>query len=105
VATRRKDIESPSKSSRLPRGPHSLSREQVAANQRSRIMSAMIELVGEQGYGATAVAEVTKRAGLSRKAFYEHFAGKQDCFLATYDTIVGEGYERVAGASREAGGL
>ena len=68
-------------------------------------MSAMIELVGEQGYGATAVGHVTKRAGVSRKAFYEHFTSKQDCFLATYDMIVGEGYERVAGASREAGGL
>jgi AcrR family transcriptional regulator len=67
-------------------------------------MSAMVELVGEHGYGATAVAEVTKRAGVSRKAFYEHFAGKEDCFLATYDMIVGEGYERVAGASREADG-
>src|SRR5207302_1218123 len=37
-------------------------------------------------------------------ASYEHFTGKQDCFLATYDMIVGEGYERVAGASRDAGG-
>jgi AcrR family transcriptional regulator len=68
-------------------------------------MGAMLELVGEQGYVATAVAHVTKRAGVSRKAFYEHFTDKQDCFLATYDTIVGEGYERVAGASREASGL
>jgi AcrR family transcriptional regulator len=68
-------------------------------------MGAMIELVGEQGYGATTVAEVIARAGVSRKAFYEHFANKDECFLATYDMIVAEGFERVTAASREAGGL
>jgi AcrR family transcriptional regulator len=91
--------------SRLPRGPHSLSRKEVAANQRTRIMSAMIDVVGEQGYGATMVAHVTKRAGLSRKAFYEQFADKQECFLATYDMIVADGFARVADATREAGGM
>jgi AcrR family transcriptional regulator len=65
----------------------------------------MIEIVGEQGYGATSVAQVITRAGVSRKAFYEHFANKDECFLATYDMIVADGFERVAGAAREAGGL
>jgi AcrR family transcriptional regulator len=91
--------------SRLPRGTHSLSREEVAANQRARLMSAMTELVGEHGYGATTVAQVIAHAGVSRKAFYQHFANKQACFLATYDMIVAEGVERVAGAAREAGDL
>jgi AcrR family transcriptional regulator len=90
---------------RLPHGPHSLSREEVAANQRARVMGAMIDAVGEQGYGATTVTELITRAGVSRKAFYKHFASKDECFLATYDMIVAEGFERVAGASREAGGL
>jgi len=69
------------------------------------MMSAMIELVGEQGYGATKAAEVSARAGVSRKAFYEHFANKEECFLATYDMIVAEGLERVAGAMQTADGL
>ena len=90
---------------RLPRGPHALTREEVAANQQARIMSAMIELVGKQGYGPTTVAHVTARAGVSRKAFYEHYANKERCFLATYDTIVADGFERVADAAGEAGGL
>jgi AcrR family transcriptional regulator len=68
-------------------------------------MAAMIELVGEQGYGATTVAEVIARAGVSRKAFYAHFTNKDDCFLETYDMIVAEGFERVAGAASAAGGL
>jgi AcrR family transcriptional regulator len=90
--------------SRLPRGPHSLSRDEVAANQRMRIMSALIDVVGEQGYGATTVAHVTKRAGVSRKAFYEQFADKQECFLATYDMVVADGFAQVAEAAREGGG-
>jgi len=28
---------------------------------------------------------VTREAGISRAAFYEHFEGKEECFLATYD--------------------
>jgi AcrR family transcriptional regulator len=89
----------------LPRGPHSLTRRQVETNQRERIMTAMVDLVGEQGYGATSVTEVAKRAGVSRKAFYQQFANKQECFLATYDAVVAEGVDRVSAASRHAGGL
>jgi AcrR family transcriptional regulator len=105
MATGRKTSQDDATKARLPRGPHALTREEVAANQQGRIMSAVIELVGEQGYGPTTVAQVTARAGVSRKAFYEHFANKEECFLATYDAIVAEGFERVAGAAGEAGGL
>jgi AcrR family transcriptional regulator len=89
----------------LPRGAHSLTREQVQANQRERIMTAMVEIVGEQGYGASSVTEVSKRAGVSRKAFYQQFANRQECFLATYDAIVAEGLDRVSTAALDAGGL
>ena len=89
---------------RLPRGPHSLTREQVAANQRLRLGTAMLEAIGEKGYVATTVSEVVARAGVSRKAFYQHFANKQECFLATYDVIAREGRRRVAGAVRETAG-
>jgi AcrR family transcriptional regulator len=82
--------------SRLPRGPHSLSREQVAANQRMRIGMAMLEAIGEKGYVATTVSEVVTRAGVSRKAFYQHFTNKEECFLATYDAVVEEGMRRVS---------
>jgi AcrR family transcriptional regulator len=91
--------------SRLPRGPHSLSREQVATNQRQRLMSAMIEQVGASGYTGTTVGDVIARAGVSRKAFYEHFANREECFLATYDALVAEGIERVGKAYGEANGL
>ncbi len=94
----------PFMTSRLPRGPHSLSREQVAANQRTRIGIAMLESVGEQGYVASTVSDVVARAGVSRKAFYQHFANKEECFLATYDSIVEEGRRRVMHTFTEARG-
>jgi AcrR family transcriptional regulator len=82
----------------LPRGVHSLSREQVAGNQRRRLMAAMTDAVGEQGYAKTTVAHVIARAGVSRKAFYQHFANKQECMLETYDALAAEGVEIVTEA-------
>lgn len=69
----------------LPSGRHSLTRDTVLASQRGRLLDAMAEAVAEHGYGATTIAHVVSRAGVSRKTFYEHFADKQACFLAMYD--------------------
>ncbi len=70
----------------LPPGRHSFTREVVLASQRGRLLDAMAQTVAERGYGATTVAHVVGRAGVSRKTFYEHFSDKEDCFLAVYDT-------------------
>ncbi len=72
----------------LPRGPHSLSRAEVSANQRGRMIDATIEVVGEKGYAELTVSDVIKRAGVSRRAFYEHFSNREECFFATYDSIM-----------------
>jgi AcrR family transcriptional regulator len=72
----------------LPRGPHSLTREQVAESQRRRLLEAMIEQAGTEGYAQTTVTDVIARAGVSRKAFYEHFRGRDDCFMAAYDRLI-----------------
>lgn len=45
----------------------------------------MAAAVAQRGYGRVSVADVIARAGVSRKTFYEHFANKQECFLAAYD--------------------
>lgn len=49
----------------------------------------MIEVVAERGYPETRVVDVIAVAGVSRKTFYELFASKEDCFLATYDLLLG----------------
>jgi AcrR family transcriptional regulator len=74
----------------LPRGRHNLSREQVRASQRERILLGMLDAVAEQGYAHTSVADVIARAHASRETFYENFANKQDCFLAAYEAGVAE---------------
>lgn len=74
---------------RLPRGRHGLTREQVVADQRLRLLLGMAEAAGEQGYASTSVADVLRRAGVSRETFYEQFASKDECFLAALD-LVGE---------------
>lgn len=59
---------------KIPHGPHSLTPQQVRANQEERMLTAMTLLLSE---GAdpryVSVAAVIKRAGCSRRAFYEIF--------------------------------
>jgi AcrR family transcriptional regulator len=89
----------------LPRGPHTLTRKEVAANQHRRLLEGMIDAIGAKGYAASTVSDVIKRAGVSRKAFYEHFANKQECFLATYDSIAARGQHAVSEAFSHSSGL
>lgn len=72
---------------RLPRGRHGLPRTYVSENQRERLLNGVVEAVGEHGYEATTIARIVEAAGISRRTFYEHFEGKEDCFLAAYDMI------------------
>jgi AcrR family transcriptional regulator len=46
----------------------------------------MLKAASELGYRGTNVQDVIDRAGVSRPTFYEHFANKEDCFLAAFDT-------------------
>jgi AcrR family transcriptional regulator len=69
----------------LPRGRHGLSREQVLASQRGRLLAAVAEAVAELGFARVSVAEVIARAGVSRETFYQQFADKDDCFLSALD--------------------
>lgn len=69
----------------LPRGRHSLSREQVSRSQRERILRSIVEVSAERGYAAATVADVLERAGISRKTFYEQFTSKADCFMTAFE--------------------
>jgi TetR/AcrR family transcriptional regulator len=88
---------------RLPRGPHRMKRDEVAENQRQRMHGAMVEAVAAQGYGRTSVKQVISLAGVSRRAFYEQFANKQECFLSTLELIAGRTGELLGAAYRSGG--
>ncbi len=66
-------------------GNHGLTPEQVADSQRERVLAAMRELVAGRGLRETPVAEVIRRAGVSRKTFYELYDSKEECFVAVYE--------------------
>jgi AcrR family transcriptional regulator len=69
----------------LPPGRPRISESAVAENHRLRIMFATAELVREQGYTATTITEVTKRAGVDGRVFYRMFADKQEAFSAIHE--------------------
>ena len=62
---------------------------------------AMIDVVARHGYTGASVARVLERAGASRRAFYRHYAGREDCFLAAYRCAAAEIGGRLREAIRE----
>jgi AcrR family transcriptional regulator len=87
----------------LPRGRHAAPRELVAESQRERLLVAMADATAAKGYAHVAVADVIERAGVSRRSFYEHFANKEECFLAAYDAGVAGLLAAIGDAEQEAG--
>jgi len=75
------------------------SAEDVAAHQRRRLRKATLELVAAHGYDAVSVATLARRARVSKRDFYKRFAGKEECFLATYDTIVNRSVRGILAAT------
>ena len=61
----------------------------VRASQRERLLRSVIAAVSDLGYSGVTVADIVRRARVSRAAFYAHFADKEECFLAA----TGEGRE------------
>ena len=70
----------------LPKGRHGLSRGEVSASQRGRILAAVVDRRGGAGLRREPPSPPSWSApGCRAEAFYEHFPGKEACFLAAYD--------------------
>lgn len=89
----------------LPPGRHGLSRSFVARNQRERILAATAAACLEVGYAQMSVDDIVKRAGVSRRTFYEQFAHKDDAFFAAFDEAAGRLIALVRAASELEGGF
>lgn len=59
--------------------------DDIARDQRARLLAAMADVVAEKGYAAATVAAVVRAAGVSRTTFYEQFRSKEDCFIESYE--------------------
>jgi AcrR family transcriptional regulator len=70
---------------RLPPGRHGLTREQVAENQRLRLMAAAAEELAERGSVGTTSSSVARRAGVSPATFYAHYENISACLLAAHE--------------------
>lgn len=93
--------EDPALGGRLPRGRHGLPPELIAANQRERLVAAIIAAVADSGYPETTIATIVKAAQLSRKTFYEHFANKEECFAAAYEASFDYLRQAIGGVERD----
>ncbi len=64
----------------------------VEEMQRRRLLLAMSEVLAEHGYEDASIGRVCKRAGVSRRTFYEIFHDRDECLLGAFDAAV----ERIA---------
>src|SRR4051794_238566 len=56
---------------------------------RSRqIIGAAYELLADEGLEGLTIRAVLKRTGLSRRAFYERFSGKDDLVLGVFEQTI-----------------
>jgi AcrR family transcriptional regulator len=72
----------------IPRGRSTLSKSQIARNQRDRILYATAEVAGIKGYNETTIADITASASVDRRVFYKHFRDKQQAFLAVHELCI-----------------
>lgn len=64
---------------------HGLSGAHVAGVQRVRLLAGAVRAVDELGYAGATIAEITLRARVSRRTFYDLFANREDCLLAVLE--------------------
>lgn len=60
----------------------------VIEMQRRRLLSAIGELVADEGLEGASVGQICKRAGVSRRTFYEIFEDREACLLAAFEEAV-----------------
>jgi AcrR family transcriptional regulator len=77
--------------------------DQVAENQRWRLIGAAAEVLAERGYARMTSKAIAQCAGVSSSAFYEHFEHLDACLLAAYEMAAECLWELVAAACIGAG--
>ena len=67
------------------RGRHAPPPEVRLPLQRERLLRAAADEFAERGYAGASSESISRRAGMSKATFYEHFANKEECILALFD--------------------
>jgi AcrR family transcriptional regulator len=84
------------------RGRHAPPPEVRLPLQRDRLLSAAALEFSERGYAGASSDSISRRAGMSKATFYEHFANKEECMLALFEMAVRIVQESMASAARRA---
>ncbi|MGC1164777.1 MAG: TetR/AcrR family transcriptional regulator [Solirubrobacterales bacterium] len=98
---RRPDVPPPKVERIKPRS--GLSRAEVMAIQRRRILDGLAAALAYHGYEDTKITDIVELAGVSRPTFYEYFEGKDQCFAAAYEDGVERLVDAVEAAAEGAG--
>jgi AcrR family transcriptional regulator len=72
--------------------------------QRARLLAAAVSVVGETGWSGVTVAQVARRARVSRRTFYDLFSDRDDCLLAMLDDALARIEQDLANATLATGG-
>jgi AcrR family transcriptional regulator len=74
-------------------------RERQAEATRELLVSTARERFTEQGYAATSIEDVVRRAGVAKGALYHHFSGKDALFRAVYEAVLADAVSDVMAAA------
>jgi AcrR family transcriptional regulator len=61
----------------------------LAEIQRSRLLAGAVSAIEEFGYARTTIEQITSRARVSRRTFYELFENREACLAALIEDVVG----------------
>lgn len=73
--------------------------------RRQALLEAALDLFTSQGYGATSVKDLCRRAGLTERYFYESFRDRHACLAQLYDELTQQLLERTTAAIEQAADL
>ncbi|WP_290052634.1 TetR/AcrR family transcriptional regulator [Amycolatopsis solani] len=71
-------------------------------NTRERLMRVAVEAFLERGYESVTVAEITERAGLTKRTFFRHYADKREVLFAGQEILSRLFSDTIAAAPAEA---
>lgn len=71
-------------------------------DSQGRLEQAALALYGERGFDQTTVEEIARRAGVTERTFFRHFADKREVLFAGSDALKVLMVEAVSGAPRSA---